>query len=96
MLKSLAALCFLGALPGAALAQGVAPTSPTNSSPAAQAPAAPKPATIKKVVCQRVDVEETTGSRLGSAPKVCRTIEVPAPGGGNGGGGRAPANPERG
>jgi hypothetical protein len=34
---------------------------------------------IKKTICERVVIEETTGSRLGSAPKKCRTIEVPAP-----------------
>lgn len=33
---------------------------------------------VTKVVCERVSVEETTGSRLGSAPKVCKKVEVPA------------------
>ena len=37
-----------------------------------------KPKTVTKVVCERVSVEETTGSRLGSAPKVCKKVEVPA------------------
>jgi hypothetical protein len=44
---------------------------------------AAKPQTVKKVVCRRVIEEETTGSRLGSAPKVCKTIEVPAPANGS-------------
>jgi hypothetical protein len=47
---------------------------------------------VKKIICERVDVEETTGSRLGSAPKVCKTVEVPAPKGGAASGQQAPAN----
>ena len=59
------------------------------------APQAAKPQTVKKVVCQRVDDEETTGSRLSAAPKKCKTVEVPASGGSNAG--RAPSSsPERG
>lgn len=77
-------------------------TPAAAQTPPAQAPAAtgsqPAPATaaktVKKVVCQRVVTEETTGSRLGSAPKRCRTIEVPAPAGGNSG--HAPEGAERG
>lgn len=38
---------------------------------------ATKPQMVKKKVCERIDVEETTGSRLGAAPKKCRIIEVP-------------------
>lgn len=51
---------------------------------------------IKKTVCERVVIEETTGSRLGSAPKKCRTIEVPAPAAGASGRAPAPNGAERG
>jgi len=77
-------------LASAAAAQTAQPQS--APAPAPQA----KPQTVKKVVCQRVDDEETTGSRLGSAPKKCKTIEVPvSASGGNGGGSNSPS-PERG
>lgn len=36
--------------------------------------------TVTKIVCKRSDVEETTGSRLSSAPKVCKKVQVPAEG----------------
>jgi len=61
------AILMLAASP--ALAQSV----PADSEPAAQGK------TVKKTVCQRIEVEGETGSRLGSATKVCKTIEVPAP-----------------
>ena len=73
-----------------ALAQQPAP-APAPATTTAPAPA--KPVMVKKVVCERVDVEETTGSRLGSAPKKCRTIEVPA---NSGGSSRTAPRPERG
>ena len=72
MFKSLVVLAIAGSMSVPAVSQ----TAPATE----QAPAA-KPQTVKKVVCQRVDEEETTGSRLGSAPKVCKTIEVPVKGG---------------
>ena len=72
MYKPLVALAIFSAMSAPAAAQTAPPASPTQSA---------KPQTVKKVVCQRVDVEETTGSRLGSAPKVCKTVEVPARGG---------------
>ena len=73
MHKSLVVLAILSAMSVPAAAQ----TAPSN-------PAQPaKPQTVKKVVCHRVDVEQDTGSRLGSAPKVCKTIEVPAPANGS-------------
>lgn len=53
-------------------APAVAQTAPSQQSPAE------KPKTVTKVVCERVSVEEETGSRLGAAPKVCRKVEVPA------------------
>jgi hypothetical protein len=89
MFKSLVALAIAGAMSAPALAQ---------TAPAQQPTPVAKPQTVKKVVCQRVDVEEDTGSRLGSAPKVCKTIEVPAPAGGAASGQQAPSagNPERG
>ena len=61
--------------------------------PAPQAQPQAKPQTVKKVICQRIDDEETTGSRLSAAPKKCRTVEVPVSGGSNGG--RAPERGER-
>jgi hypothetical protein len=88
MFKSLVALAIAGAMSAPALAQ----TATAQPAPVA------KPQTVKKVVCQRVDVEETTGSRLGSAPKVCKTVEVPVTQGGSASGQQAPAgsSPERG
>src|SRR5436305_328321 len=67
MYKSLIVLAIFGtvSVPGAA-----------QTAPAANQAQPARPQTVKKVVCQRVDVEETTGSRLGSAPKVCKTVDV--------------------
>jgi len=95
MHKSLVSLFVLSVFASPAAAQ---------SAPQPRAPAAgvtlPVPAatakTVKKVVCERVVIEETTGSRLGSAPKRCRTIEVPAPAGGASGRAPAPNGAERG
>lgn len=67
------ALAGAASVPLLAQAQSSAQSAPTAS------PAPAKSQTVKKVVCRRVDDEETTGSRVGSAPKVCKTIEVPAP-----------------
>jgi hypothetical protein len=79
MHKSLVALAVLGLCVSPATAQATpepqAPATVVKTAPAAP-PAAAQ--TVKKVVCERVVIEETTGSRLGSAPKRCRTIEVPA------------------
>jgi hypothetical protein len=72
MHKSLVALVIFSAMSGPAAAQ---------TAPAANATQPAKPQTVKKVVCHRVDVEETTGSHLGSAPRVCKTVEVPVRGG---------------
>lgn len=81
MHKSLVTLVVFGAFVSPAAAQTAPqPQAPAIAAPPATAPAAPR--TVKKTVCERVVVEETTGSRLGSAPKRCRTIEVPAPAGG--------------
>jgi hypothetical protein len=83
MYKPLVALAIFSAMSVPAAAQTAPPANPAQSA---------KPQTVKKVVCQRVDEEETTGSRLGSAPKVCKTIEVPARGG-TSTGQQAPAEP---
>lgn len=84
MSKYLIALAIAGAMSVPAAAQ-------TAPQPPASQPQAAKPQTVKKVVCERVDVEETTGSRLGSAPKKCKTVEVPAPRSGGSNGQQAPA-----
>jgi hypothetical protein len=72
MHKPLVVLAIFSAMSIPAAAQTPPPANPAQPA---------KPPTIKKVVCQRVDEEETTGSRLGSAPKVCKTVEVPVRGG---------------
>ena len=86
-------LFFASVALGLASAAAAQPAQP-QSAPAPAPQAAAKPQTIKKVVCQRVDDEETTGSRLSAAPKKCKTIEVPA--GGSGGGSSNSPSPERG
>ena len=76
MYPSVIVLALLGAANGTVYAQSQPQPAPApNGAPVATP--APKPQTVKKVVCTRVDNEETTGSRLGSAPKVCKTVEVP-------------------
>jgi len=69
MRKSLSALAILMLAASPVHAQ----TVPSGPEPAAKAK------TVKKTVCQRIEVEGETGSRLGSATRVCKTIEVPAP-----------------
>ena len=87
MSKVLVALAIAGAMSVPALAQTV-----PQATPQANAPQTTKPLTVKKKVCTRVDNEETTGSRLGSAPTVCKMVEVPAPqGSGTARGDQAPA-----
>jgi hypothetical protein len=81
MYKSLIVLAIFGTMSAPAA---------TQTAPAANQAQPARPQTIKKVVCQRVDVEETTGSRLGSAPKVCKTVEVPVARGGTSNGQEAP------
>ena len=84
MSKYLIALAIAGAMSVPVAAQ-------TAPQPPAGQPQAAKPQTVKKVICERVDVEETTGSRLGSAPKKCKTVEVPAPRNGGSNGQQAPS-----
>jgi len=69
MRKSLSAFAILMLAASPAFAQ----SAPDDGAPAA------KGKTVTKTVCQRIEVEGETGSRLGSATKVCKTIEVPAP-----------------
>ena len=45
-------------------------------SPVSQAPEKGK--MVEKVVCEKIPAERTTGSRLGSTTKVCKTVMVPA------------------
>ena len=80
MRKSLAVLAILGTMSAPVLAQTAPATAPAQ-----------KPQTVKKVVCERVDAEETTGSRLGTAPKRCKTVEVPVKSDGSAHGQHAPA-----
>ena len=67
----IAAAFALGAAP--AVAQ-TAPAAPAQ----AQADQVVAPKTVKKVICKKIEESQTTGSRLGSTTKVCKTIEVPA------------------
>ena len=62
----------------AILAVAASPVAAQGATANTQAPAAEKPKTTTKIVCERVTVEEETGSRLGAAPKKCRKVEVPA------------------
>ena len=68
MRKFLSAFAILAVTAGPAVAQ-TAPVQPEQ---------APKAKTVKKTVCQRIEADRETGSRLGSVTRVCRTVEVPA------------------
>ena len=70
MRKLLPMFVIFAVTSGPALAQQ-APAEP------AQAPA-PQVKMVTKIVCQRVDVEATSGSRLSSPPKICKKVTVPA------------------
>jgi serine protease inhibitor ecotin len=59
-------------------APATAQTTPQQP-PLNTAAPAPQPKTVLKRVCQNVDVERSTGSRLSSTTKICKTVEVPAP-----------------
>ena len=93
MHKSLVALAVSGVIATQAVAQAAPQAQASATAQPAPAAAAPM---VKKIVCQRVVVEETTGSRLGTAPKRCRTIDVPAPSGGGSDRAPAPSGAERG
>ena len=60
------------AILGFAAAPAMAQTAPAEPVPA------PKVKTVKKTVCQRIEADRETGSRLGSTSRVCKTVEVPA------------------
>lgn len=71
----------------------VAATPAAAQTAPSQQPLATESKTVTKIVCKRSDVEETTGSRLGSAPKVCKKVQVPAEGAGKKGNeGHAPSH----
>jgi hypothetical protein len=78
-------LLLIGAAFGVAATPAVAQTAPTQGIPSQvvsnQPEAAPvaRPKTVKKLVCQNVEVEQSTGSRLSSTGKICRKIDVPVP-----------------
>jgi hypothetical protein len=85
MLKPIAVLALIGTAAAPALAQS---GQSRNPAPAVQSPAGPAGSARKKVVCERINDDET-GSRI-TTKKVCRTIEVkveprqqPASGGGS-------------
>lgn len=69
MRKLLAALAVFGTTTAPAMAQATPQPAPAQ-----------KAETVTKVVCERVRFEESTGSRLGSAPKKCKKVEVRAEG----------------
>jgi hypothetical protein len=72
MMRNCLALLAMIAVPAApAMAQTAPP-------PQQEAPASAKQKMVKKKVCERVNIEEETGSRLRAAPKVCKIVEVPA------------------
>ena len=60
------------AIAGLAASPAIAQSQP----PAGQAPAKVK--MVEKVVCEKVAAERSTGSRLSSTTRVCKTIQVPA------------------
>ncbi|HET9812239.1 MAG TPA: hypothetical protein VFP57_01090 [Sphingomicrobium sp.] len=73
MFKSLAALALVGATAAPAIAQQA---QSRNPAPVVQSPTASKAVVQKKVVCERINDDET-GSRI-TTKKVCRTVEVSA------------------
>lgn len=60
------------------------PAFAQSQSPAGQAPAKAK--TVEKVVCEKIAAERSTGSRLSSTTRVCKTVQVPADDAGRTGG----------
>ena len=74
-MRKVLAFVAMSSLAAPALAQPASVSAGAGTSqPAAEA----QPKMIKKKVCERVDNEETTGSRLSAAPKVCKIVTVPA------------------
>ncbi len=74
MYKLLLTVAALGLSAAPATAQTTSQQAPTNQIAAAPAP---QPKTVKKQVCEKVEIERSTGSRLSSTTRVCKTVEVP-------------------
>ena len=70
MRKLLSTFVILGFAATPALAQQAVPQPETAPEPQVKM--------VTKVVCQRVEVEATSGSRLSSPPKICKKVTVPA------------------
>lgn len=75
MYKPWIALAIAGAISVPAAAQTAPQTQPA---PAPVPVPAAKPAMVKKVVCQTIHEDPLPGSLVGSASRVCKTVEVPA------------------
>ena len=69
MQKFVLTLVAFGLLSSPVMAQTALPTD-TETAPA------PEQKFVKKLVCQKIEEDRTTGSRLGSTSKVCRTVKV--------------------
>lgn len=72
MQKLLLTFAAFGLSAAPAFAQTTPQPAPEQTTEAA------KPKTVTKIVCERVEVEATSGSRLSSPPKICKKVEVPA------------------
>jgi len=76
-------MLFIGAALALVAAPAVAQTAPaapaqTQAQAQAQASQVEAPKMVKKTICKKIEESQTTGSRLGSTTKVCKTVEVPA------------------
>ncbi|HEU4809639.1 MAG TPA: hypothetical protein VFS69_03175 [Sphingomicrobium sp.] len=72
-------MLFIGAAFALVAAPAVAQTAPGASAQAqARGSQVEAPKMVKKTICKKIEESQTTGSRLGSTTKVCKTIEVPA------------------
>jgi len=72
---------FIGAALALVAAPAVAqtaPAAPAQTQAQAQASQVEAPKMVKKTICKKIEESQTTGSRLGSTTKVCKTVEVPA------------------
>ena len=58
-----------------ATAQSTPVQAPSNQ--VTTPPAPPQQKTVTKRVCEKVEVEQSTGSRLNSTTRICKTVEVP-------------------
>jgi len=74
-------MLFIGAALALVAAPAVAQTAaaaPAQTQAQAQASQVEAPKMVKKTICKKIEESQTTGSRLGSTTKVCKTVEVPA------------------